>query len=154
MPTESSVVCCVCWLQVVLRGGLVAPWDAVPPLVAQLTDELPETRTAALKVSNTCAATASPGHYWTLCYIYGVQAFVGSHACALQGLTNAAAGSVTSSAARMDLHQGMLHHHLNVPPVSVSVEPVSLCECHHGTVLSRPTAYPDVGVCCCPRCRC
>lgn len=58
--TCSSVVYCVWWLQVVLRGGLVAPWDAVPPLVAQLTDELPETRTAALKVSNACAAAALP----------------------------------------------------------------------------------------------
>jgi hypothetical protein len=37
-------------MQVVLRGGLVAPWMAVPPLVAQLTDELPDTRATALKV--------------------------------------------------------------------------------------------------------
>lgn len=45
----TCVISCVC-VQVVLRGGLVAPWDAVPPLVAQLTDELPETRAAALRV--------------------------------------------------------------------------------------------------------
>jgi hypothetical protein len=38
--------------QVVLRCGLMGPWDAGAPLVAQLTDEMPETRTAALRVSS------------------------------------------------------------------------------------------------------
>lgn len=44
------VACLFACLQVVLRGGLVAPWMAVPSLVAQLTDDLPETRATALKV--------------------------------------------------------------------------------------------------------
>ena len=37
-------------IEVVLRAGLVAPWTAVAPLVAQLTDEAVDTRQAALKV--------------------------------------------------------------------------------------------------------
>lgn len=37
-------------IEVVLKGGHVAPWTAVSPLVAQLTDEAPDTRQAALKV--------------------------------------------------------------------------------------------------------
>lgn len=38
-------------IEAVLRGGLVAPWSAVAPLVALLTDEAVDTRQAALKVS-------------------------------------------------------------------------------------------------------
>ncbi|WIA08603.1 hypothetical protein OEZ85_008032 [Tetradesmus obliquus] len=37
-------------IEVVLRCGLMGPWDAGAPLVAQLTDDVPETRAAALKV--------------------------------------------------------------------------------------------------------
>jgi hypothetical protein len=49
-------------VQVVLRGGLVAPWMAVPPLVAQLTDELPETRATALKVCVTSGLHSNTAH--------------------------------------------------------------------------------------------
>eukprot|EP00775_Hariotina_reticulata_P010526 gene10526-10686_t len=42
-------------IEVVLRGGLVAPWDAIPPLVAQLTDTAPDTRQAAHRVLKTAA---------------------------------------------------------------------------------------------------
>lgn len=37
-------------IEVVMRGGLVAPWTAVAPLVALLTDEALDTQQAALKV--------------------------------------------------------------------------------------------------------
>jgi hypothetical protein len=48
--------------QVVLRCGLMGPWDAGAPLVAQLTDEVPETRAAALKVIKGCGCNGSLLH--------------------------------------------------------------------------------------------
>jgi hypothetical protein len=44
-------------MQVVLRCGLMGPWDAGAPLVAQLTDEVPETCAAALKVRHGSGST-------------------------------------------------------------------------------------------------
>eukprot|EP00879_Flechtneria_rotunda_P021854 GHRR01023045.1.p1 GENE.GHRR01023045.1~~GHRR01023045.1.p1 ORF type:complete len:588 (+),score=234.95 GHRR01023045.1:158-1921(+) len=43
-------------IEMVLREGLVAPWTAIAALVAQLTDEAPETRALALKVLKEAAS--------------------------------------------------------------------------------------------------